>query len=147
MPRSIVPALVVALVLGVAAGHALAQVTFNTDVPAGKWKALRLRNLPKGVVVDLMINTSGDMGVAVMDFNSYRRFPNVARPLFRARIVTRLRVSVKMPEAGDYVVVLDNRASQEPRQVGVTARARRGRGKPEGGTPPRPEPLRGEPEA
>jgi len=142
--------LAVLLVGILAATGVAAQATFNTDVPAGKWTALRLRNLPKGAVVDLTVKTSGDVGVVVTDVNSYRHFPNVSRPLFRGRIVTRVRVSVTAPEAGDYVVVLDNRASQETRQVEVSASARRGPGQPDRGLPERPgtpaEPRRPRPQ-
>jgi len=135
--------LLLALVMTTAPVPAAAQATYNADVPAGKWKGVRLNNLPKGVAIELLIKTSGDVGVVVTDLASYRRFPNIGRPLFRARIVTRVRVTVTMPEPGDYVVVLDNRAGGESRQVEISAGVRRGREQPGGASPPRPEPRRG----
>ena len=100
-------------------------VTFAMDVPAGKWKALRLRNLPKAAVIAIRVQTRGAVLVAFLDADDYRRFPTVTRPLFTGRVEKQIAMSLKIPAAGHYYVVLDNRLGQESRSVTVTIRAAR----------------------
>ncbi len=45
--------------LGLGASHVKGPVTFTVDVPPVKWKALKLRNLPKEAVVGVNVRTSG----------------------------------------------------------------------------------------
>ena len=110
-----------------AAAQVKGPVTFSVDVPPGKWKAARLRNLPKDAVVTLRVRTSGEVMVAFIDADDYRRFPAVTRPLFNGRVERQIALALRMPAAGDYFVVLDNRLGNEPRRVTVTIRAVRGR--------------------
>lgn len=113
-------------VLGVTSSNAAAQATLNVEVPPGKWKALRLQNLPKGTVVAVEVQASGTVTVALVDAENYRRFPAVIRPLFRGQVERRLSFSVTTPAPGDYFVVLDNRSGAEPRAIELTVRANRG---------------------
>jgi hypothetical protein len=114
-----------------AAAQVKGPVTFSVDVPPGKWKAVRLRNLPKDAVVAVRVQASGEIAVAFVDASEYRRFPVVARPLFAGRIEKQLTFSVTMPAAGDYFVVFDNRSGGESRAITVTIRAARSRQKDE----------------
>ena len=107
-------------------------VTLNVDVPSGKWKACRLRNLPKDAVVAVEVETNGDIVVALMDESNYQRFPTPPRPLFHGRVEKRLSFSVSIPAKGHYYVVFDNRSRPQPRAVKVTIHATRaGAGKME----------------
>lgn len=100
-------------------------VTFTVKVDPGRWKALRIRNLPKDAVVGVGVQTDGEVGVAVVDGKQYRNYPAVQDPLFFGRVERRFSFSVTIPETGHYFVVLDNRAGQQPRTVTVRVQAAR----------------------
>lgn len=122
-----------------AAAQVKGPVTFSVDVPPGKWKAVRLRNLPKDAVVAVRVQASGEIMVAFLEASDYRRLPAVTRPLFAGRIEKQLSFSVTMPAAGDYFVVFDNRSGSESRAIRVTIQA--SRGQPKDGTKDRPVSL------
>lgn len=104
-------------------------VTFSLDVLPGKWKAVRLRNLPKDAVIAYRVQTSGEVMVSFLDADDFERFPAVARPLFSGRVEKQATFSLKIPAAGHYYVVFDNRSGKESRGVTLTIRAARGRQK------------------
>jgi len=97
--------------------------TLNFDVPPGKWKSVRLKNLPKNANLAVQIVSDGEIVVALVDSMNHQRFSETSRPLFAGRAEKKLSFSLSIPEKGDYFVVLDNRAGQEPRAVNVTVRA------------------------
>ena len=103
-------------------------VTLNADILPGKWKAIRLKNLPKDAVVAVAVESSGDIAVALLDKSNYKRFPSPPRPLFYGKVENRLSFSVSIPAKGDYFVVFDNRSGAHERSVTVTIRAARGKG-------------------
>ena len=112
-------------------------VTFTVEVPPGKWKALRLRNVPSDALVAVEVQTNRDVVVAFVSGTEYKRYPAVQRPLFSGRVEKNISFSVTTPAAGDYFVVFDNLSGREPRTVTVKVRA--ARGKPRD---PTQEPLR-----
>lgn len=97
--------------------------SLNVDILPGKWKSIRLRNLPKDAVVAVQIVSSGEIGVALVDLKNYQSFTGTSRPLFMGRVEKRLAFSVSIPAKGDYFLVLDNRSGQEQRAVTVAIRA------------------------
>jgi hypothetical protein len=99
-----------------------AEATLNVEVPGGKWKGMRLKNLPQGAKVALQIESSGALRVIVLDSSELKRFPNT-RALFTGSVEKRLGFSVVIPRSGDYFIVFDNRAGSEPRQVTIRIRA------------------------
>lgn len=101
-------------------------VTFATDVAPGKTSALRLRQVPRGAVLGIRVETSGEIGILVVDGADFRRFPAVVRPLFRGRLDSRVAFSVVAPAPGDYFVLLDNRSGAAARAVNVTVAATAG---------------------
>jgi len=113
-----------ALWLSPAAAEGLAAV--NLDVPPGKWKGIKLSNLPKDAAVAVQVVSNGEIVVALVDSKDYQRFSKTSRPLFVGRVEKRLAFSVSIPLKGDYFIILDNRSGQEPRAVAVTVRAARG---------------------
>ncbi len=117
--------------LSSAAAQVKGPVIVSTDVAPGKWKAIRLRNLPKEAVVAVRVRSRGEVMVAFLDTEDYRQFPAVTRPLFSGRVEKQFTLSLKIPAAGDYFVVLDNRLGGESRTVTVTIRAARGKRKDE----------------
>jgi hypothetical protein len=97
-------------------------IMLNMDVPAGAWKAARLKNLPKNAVVAVQVESNGEILVALLDSTSKGK-PDVSRPLFTGRVEGRLSFSVTVSEAGDHYLVFDNRRGSEPRAVKVILRA------------------------
>jgi len=120
-----------------AAAQVKGPMTFTVEVPPGKWKTLRLRNVPSDALVAVEVQTNRDVVVAFVDGTEYKRYPAVQRPLFSGRVDKNISFSVTTPAAGDYFVVFDNLSGREPRTVTVKVRA--ARGKPRD---PTQEPLR-----
>jgi hypothetical protein len=111
------------LLFSSAAAEGLARV--NLDISPGKWKSIRLRNLPKDTVLAVQVVSNGEIAVALLDSQSYQRLSKTPRPLFLGRVEKQLAFSVSIPAKDDYFVVLDNRSGQESRAVTVTVRAAR----------------------
>jgi hypothetical protein len=130
------------LIAGVDARAASAEM--NAEVPAKKWKALRLRGLTKGALVAVRVETSGPIAVIFVHQEELKRFPEQpVRPIFAGAVERRLSFSVKLPAAGSYYVILDNRKGTADHDVRVQIQARRAR-KP---APKPPAPHRREQDA
>lgn len=91
-------------------------------MPPGRWKSLRLRNVSAHATVAVKVATSGEIGVALVNADDYRRFPAAERPLFSGRADDELSFSVKTPAVGSYFVVFDNRGGDALRAVTVAVR-------------------------
>lgn len=102
-----------------------ARVTINTSIPAAKWKAVRLRNLPKDASVSVAVETSGVIGVVFVHQDELKRFPKAAKPTFQGSVDRKLSFRVVIPKAGNYYVILDNRAGSEKRRVRLQIQAQR----------------------
>lgn len=98
-------------------------VSLNVDIPPGKLKGIRLKNIPKDAVVAVEVVSSGELVVALMDSKTYRNFSDTSRPLFLGQVEKRLSFSVTIPATDNYVVVLNNRSGQQQRTVKITIRA------------------------
>jgi len=111
-----------------------AAVQVAVEVPQGKSKTVRLRNLPKGARVAVRIHTDGDLRIALVSAAELKR----AKPqaLFRAAVDRSLTFQVVIPESSDYYLVLDNRRGTEPVKTRATIQAQRGTDAP--GRPPPP---------
>ena len=84
-------------------GPALAApFVLNLDVPAGQWKAARLKDLAKGAVLAIQVESNGIILLAVLDSKSYRGKPDTERPLFAGQVDKRLSFSVSVEEKGDH---------------------------------------------
>ena len=103
-----------------------AAVSLDLQIPPQQWKGTRLRNLPAGALVLVEVEASGGLDVALVDTPGFRRFPALDRPLFHAQDDARVSFSVTIPTTGDYYLLLDNRASAEPRKVRLKVRASSG---------------------
>jgi len=113
-------------ILWLSSAMAEGLATVNLDIPPGKWKPIRLSNLPKDAAVAVQVVSNGEIAVALVDSKGYQRFSEASRPLFLGRVEKRLSFSLSIPVGGDYFLVLDNRSGREPRAVTVTVRAARG---------------------
>lgn len=97
--------------------------SFSVDVPPGRWKTVRLQNLPKDVLIALAVKSDGPLTIGFLDANDQKQFPRVAHPLFWGQLESKLGFSVTIQQPGDYYVVLDNREGTIRRQVSLTAQA------------------------
>jgi hypothetical protein len=114
-----------------------AQAILNTEVPAAKWKAVRLKNLPKGAAVGLTVACSGILDLIFVHQDELKRFPAAVNPVFQGTVDKRLEFSVVIPVSGDYYVIFDNRRGTQMQKVKILIRAERP--KPPAGTPALPE--------
>lgn len=99
--------------------------TVSLSLPTGKWKAIRLRNLPKDTVVSVALQSDGALSVGFLTTPDHARFPKMAKPLFWGQTESKLGFSVTIQEKGDYYVVLENREGDRPRQITLRTTARR----------------------
>ena len=127
-----------------AAAQVKGPITLSVDVPSGKWKTLRLHNVPSDALVAVEVQTNRDVVVSFVDGTEYRRYPAVQRPLFSGRVEKNMSFSVTTPAAGDYFVVFDNLSGREPRAVTVKVLASQGtrRAPMQGTQHPRLAPMR-----
>lgn len=99
------------------AGAFAAKAELNAEVPAEKWKALRLRGLPKDASVSVRVESSGPIRIIFLHQDELKRFPKPVRPAFSGSAERRLMFRVIVPVAGSYYVILDNRKGTEAREV------------------------------
>ena len=134
------------LALGVAAGPAGgAEAAMTVEVPAGQFKALRLRNLPKDAVMAVGVQTNGKLLLIFVNEQDYKRLPKPEEPIFMGSVDRSLSFTVTIPAAGHYFLVFDNRRGAEAQRVKFALRAERGRPPQQQPPPPQQPPLQLEP--
>jgi len=102
-----------------------AKAQVNSEVPAGKWKAVRLKNLPEGAGLGIRVIANGSLAVILVHEAELKRYPEPVSPVFQGTLDRTLTFSVVVPESGNYYVILDNRRGAEERRVRVQIEARR----------------------
>jgi hypothetical protein len=130
------------LVAGPAEG---AEAAMTVEVPAGQFKSLRLRNLPKDAVMAVGVQTNGKLLLVLVNEEDYKRFPKPEEPIFMGSVDRRFSLTVTIPATGHYFLVFDNRRGQETQKVQFALRAERGRAALEQPQPPQQPPLQLEP--
>ena len=115
-----------------------AQALLNTEVAPAKWKAVRLKNLPKGAAVGLTVVCSGTVDLIFVHQDELKRFPAAVNPLFQGTVERKLQFSVVIPLSGDYYVIFDNRQGKEMQKVKILIRAEAPQSP--GAKPPSPAP-------
>lgn len=93
------------------------SASINTVIPAGKWKAVKLRNLPKGASLAIQIVSDGEIVVLLLDEEAIQDFPDVERPLFRGSTTGKLGFELLIPRSATYYAVLDNHKGSAERRV------------------------------
>ena len=114
-----------ALLLGISPVADAAKALVNVEVPAGKWKGAKLKNLPKDARVGIRVETSGSLDVILIHADELKRFPAAVSPEFQGSAERKLAFSAVIPRAGDYYVILDNRPNDTPRKVKLLIQAER----------------------
>jgi hypothetical protein len=124
-----------ALLLFVGIAVFAAEVELTAEVPAEKWRALRLKGLPQGASLAVRVETSGPIRVILAREDEAQRFPKGLKAAFSGSTERSLSFRIRVPVAGTYYVILDNRKGDAQRDVKVYVQALPAR-KP----PPRPAP-------
>ena len=106
---------------GAEAQAAKAQV--NSKVPAGKWKAVRLKNLPEGASLSVKVATNGSLVVILVHESELKRYPSPISPAFQGTLDRTLSFSVVIPDSGDYYIIFDNRRADDERRVRILIEA------------------------
>ncbi len=89
--------------------HAKVQsAKLAVDVPSGRWKAIRLRNLPESSAVRVEIKSNGSIVVALVNETQYEKYPDIERPLFHGNVHDKFTFSVKIPATGHYYLMFNN---------------------------------------
>lgn len=126
-----------------------AEAAMTVSLQAGKWKSVRLRNLPRDAVMSVAVQSNGKIAVSLLSERDYRAFPNPQEPVFLGSVDRTLSFTITIPETGTYYLVLDNRQSADTRKVKFAIRAQRGartpapKPAPQPGQEPAPEKLQG----
>ncbi len=97
----------------------------TVDLPPGIHKSLRLKNLPRGVVVSITLECSQPFTVSVLGGADLRRYPDTRESLFSATVEQRLSFVVTIPVSADYYVVFDNRKAAAATRVKIDVKAQR----------------------
>jgi hypothetical protein len=116
-------ALLAALLLFATGAASAADAAVTVEVPAGKAKNIRLRNLPAGAAMAVRIVSSGNLLVALVSANQLRSPQPGSAPLFRGMVERRITFKVAIPERGDYFLLLSNRCGAEALEVQAEIRA------------------------
>ncbi len=107
---------------------AASEYFLTPEVPAGKWKGVRMKNVPQGTVVNFAFESSGPCAVQIISEADAKRPAAQRRVLFAATLERKLSFKLTMPDAGTYYLILDNRRGDAARTIRVGIRAERGKG-------------------
>lgn len=128
MPRTFLTLLAAALGAALLLAHPVAwadggTVQVSVEVPEGKTRSARLRNMPRGAKVAVKVSAAGPLQIVLISAAQLKS----KRPeaLFRGTLERSLSFGVLLPEAGDYYLVLDNRRGAKPVKARATIRAQK----------------------
>ena len=105
----------------------------SIGVPKGAVKSIRLRHLPSGTSLAVLVAASGRLRIALVSAHEVETRSARARPIFSATLERRISFDVVIPQSGDYYLVLDNRRGGS--DVSATAAVRAVRGPAPAGSP------------
>ena len=111
--------LLLAAALCAAAAALAARAELSAEVPASKWKVLRLVGLKQNASLTVRVETTGPIRIILARQDEAERFPKGVRAAFSGTAERRLSFRVRVPVAGTYYVILDNRKGEEARDVRV----------------------------
>ena len=100
-----------------------AEAAMSVEVPPGQYRALRLKNLPKDVLVAVAIQVPDKLATALVSELDYRRYPKAEEPVFASIVEKQLSFTVTIPQNGDYFLVFDNRQGIAAQKAKFVVRA------------------------
>ncbi len=102
------------------------QASLSTEVPAGQFRGLRIRNVPRSASIAIAAKATSRISLSLLNAEDAAKYPAPGEPLFSAPVESALSFSVVIPAAGDYVLMLDNARGEAPSKVNLLVRAARG---------------------
>lgn len=102
------------------------QASLSTEVPAGQFRGLRLRNVPRSARIAIAAKATGRIALSLLNAADAAKYPAPGEPLFTAPVESVLSFAVVIPASGDYVLMLDNSRGEAPSKVTLLVRAARG---------------------
>jgi hypothetical protein len=115
--------LLLAAVAGWGSVAEAAKAQLNSKIPAGKWKAVRLRRLPAGASLSVKVEASASLVVILVHESEIKRYPAAIHPAFQGTLERTLSFGVVVPDAGDYYLIFDNRRGADERRVRILIQA------------------------
>jgi hypothetical protein len=103
-----------------------AEAGIHFEIDGSRWKGARLDGIPKGAEISVKLSTDGQIRVLLLDAESYARFPNHERSVFKGSTSTKLAFTVLAPTTSLYYLLIDNRDGAEKRSVDIEMRAATG---------------------
>ena len=97
-----------------------ASAMVNVDVPTGTFKSIKLNRLPKGASIEVQIESTGSLFVAMV---TSKGLLETSKPLFVGQVDRKLSFTVVIPAPDDYYLVIDNRKGTKDQQVALAVRA------------------------
>lgn len=102
------------------------QALVNAEVPARKWKAVKLKDLPQYTKVSIQVESeNGGLDLIFIHGDELKRFPAAVSPEFQGSLERKLSFTAVVSRKGDYFVILDNRQGSEPRKARLLIKAER----------------------
>ena len=126
LARSVVALSALLPVVGLTDDASTQSAQIEIAVPPGMVKTVRLRHLPLGTAVTVVVVASGKLRIALINASEIRS--KDPRALFSGVSERKLSFEVVIPETGDYYLVLDNRRGTERVSATAAIRAQRGAG-------------------
>jgi len=117
-----------------------AEAAMSVEVPPGQYRALRLKNLPKDVLVAVAIQVPDKLATALVSELDYRRYPKAEDPVFAGTVDKHLSFTVTIPQTGHYFLVFDNRQGASAQKVKFVVRAERKQAQQRNPQQPAPSP-------
>ncbi|MDK3075586.1 hypothetical protein QO034_21190 [Sedimentitalea sp. JM2-8] len=91
----------------------------TASLPAGSYRGIRLTGVPAGSELRIDVRTTALLTVYLMTEAEALRFPDGSRPVAKVQADGDHRLTIWAPEAGRYMVILDNREGASEEQVAI----------------------------
>lgn len=88
-------------------------------IPAGEYRGVRLNNVPEGAVVEIAVVSDGRINVLLLHEDDAAHFPSDVEPLASGAGENTVGFSARAPHRGVYYLIIDNRSSDQRRQVSI----------------------------
>lgn len=95
----------------------------NSEVLPHRWSAVRLSNVDRGATLEVKLQLDGQTTIALVNESQLKRYPRVARPLFRTETRNRANFSIVAPRSGNYYLIVDNRKGASRRKYSLSIKA------------------------
>jgi hypothetical protein len=97
--------------------------SLSGEVAAGEHHVTRLRNLPQGANLEVVVQTDGSLRVMVVDDDQFASLPGTVDPVFSGSGDSQIRFQLTIPASGTYYLVIDNSEASETRNFSMRVQA------------------------